>query len=159
MISIPKEKLADIVHEKLLALRNIETLVILRDFELVFDSASEDQKVKARKCVDEYDLRSLRDWYKQRRLEMLGILSVRELRILGSQIGVPNYNKLTKPLLLSEIVRLKTNGNSTTNSCFSDRNEGTDNQSGCTGREVSINLVSDGRINGNGLPGDSHLAE
>lgn len=104
-MSFNKEKLVRVVHARVLALRNIETLVSLRDFQQLYDGATEEQKQKAHQMIDDFNHDGLRKWYKFRRLEQLTMLGVRELRQLASQMCIPNYNHLTKPLLLSEISR------------------------------------------------------
>lgn len=103
-MNLEKEVL-DVLHQRLLKLRNIETLVASREFKQVYEEA--DNKQIVRSLIDNYDVEGIRRWYREERTNQVGLLGLRELREVASRLGVVGYNKLPKSLLLSEIKRIR----------------------------------------------------
>lgn len=100
-----KKEVVDVVHQRLLKLRNIETLVSSREFSKVFEESQNKEAVM--RHINAFDVFGIRDWYRTERHKQLGLLGVRELRGIAANLRVLGYNKLPKSLLLSEIVRLQ----------------------------------------------------
>lgn len=101
------EELTGYLRDRTNALRNMATLVQRPDFKGLFEDAPAGEKNKAVELINIFDQESLRKWYRQRRAEQLGILSVRELRDIASDLRIPNYTTLPKSLLLSAIAQRK----------------------------------------------------
>lgn len=139
------KSVAETVHTRLLALRNVETLVTLRDFRDVFGHTDEAGRQRVINLIDGFDADGLRQWYKTERLKQLSGLGVRELRQVASQVGVANYNKLPKSLLLSEIVRLRNgsvNADKGLGSQAPDRDAGTNFEGGHRPEALQLSPVA-----------------
>ena len=74
-------------------------------FQAAYESAPPEARAAAALLARRLDHRGLWDWLRRhRRAPDPATMTVRELRRLGQQLGVPRYNQLPKALLLSEIV-------------------------------------------------------
>lgn len=129
-----KDMLVDVVHKRLLSLRNLQTVIQLKDFQSLFAVTSEVERKRVMEFIDKFDYTSLREWFKQQRHTQLGVLGVRELRKIASDLGVADYNHLPKSLLLAAITS-KRNGSTASivpfNSGAPLRNEAVNAPSGC----------------------------
>jgi len=124
-----ENEVLDVLHQRILKLRNIENLVSQRDFKRLFEVSDVQHEVL--RAINIFDDFAVRDWFKHERQKTLGMLGIRELRQIASNLGVLGYNKLIKPLLLSEIVRLQNVRASRIESAS--RNEGPNGQGGNNG--------------------------
>src|ERR1051326_428396 len=68
-LSNRSEHLISSIHNRLKILRNIETLIMNRDFRAVFDACSKEDQDKVDELVENYDLQGVKGWYKVKREE------------------------------------------------------------------------------------------
>lgn len=99
------EKLAEYVHDKLLILRNIQTLISRPDFLLLYSECSEKEQQKVASYINSIDHIGLKKWFHDKRSSVLEILGMRELRKIASRLSISGYINLPKALLLSAITQ------------------------------------------------------
>lgn len=99
--------LVETLHNKVNLWRRILTLVSKSQFEVVFLMASEEEQKQVLGFIKDCELEEIKNWFKNIKLKQLGILSLRELRILASRFKIPNYTACSKTLLLSLIAEVK----------------------------------------------------
>lgn len=93
-----------ISHERLLSARVIDRIVGSDEFGKYYTKCSGPDKLAAEQLVDSSNKNSLESWMIARRKEFdFAALSIQQLRQLGQQLGVRNYNRLPKAPLLLEI--------------------------------------------------------
>lgn len=93
------------VTNKVLILRSIERIVKRPQFEAIYAAATENEKQKVNKYIEDGNKEGLLDWLHNQKRKLLGELSVATLRRKASILGIPFYNKMPKSTLLSEITR------------------------------------------------------
>lgn len=92
------------VHQKLLAARNLFTLVNGPRFISAWSTANENQKSTIMDLVDSGEATKLSIYIRNVLHDSLGNMNVRELRRLAQQCGIRGYNTLPKASLLSALV-------------------------------------------------------
>lgn len=100
-------EIVDLATRRACDYRNIVTLVTKREFEGVFESLTDQEKLKVRNLVFLASHEALKIWFRSKLHQDLGDKNVRELREIASTLKVPDYTRLPKSLLLSEIMRLR----------------------------------------------------
>jgi hypothetical protein len=98
------ETLMETATAKACELRNICTLLKRPDFERMYDKGSDHDREQVLKLVEAGAHEALRAWYRSKLHRELGDKSVRELRQIAAELAIPDYTRLNKSLLLSEIV-------------------------------------------------------
>jgi hypothetical protein len=92
------------IQDRVLNLRAIERLVTLNCFQTAWGKASEVEKDFAEHLIDQGDKDGLKTWARRQTKEVdYGSMNLQELRSVGRQFAIRNYNRLTKAILLSEI--------------------------------------------------------
>jgi hypothetical protein len=93
------------MHQKILRLRSIESLICKSDFLQIWESAS----VSEKKVVIEHINAGRREqvviWQQRHRQKDLGEMSSASLKSIGRQLGIKNYSRLTKRELIQGIQR------------------------------------------------------
>lgn len=97
--------LSETVATKIRNLRNVQTVLSRPDFKKLYESASDAEKMRVDAFAKTGAYEPLRLWYRSRIRTELGDKSVRELREIAALLAIPDYTRLQKPLLLSEIVK------------------------------------------------------
>lgn len=85
--------------------RNICTLLRRPDFERMYVKGTDHEREQVLKLVEAGAHEALRAWYRSKLHRELGDKSVRDLRQIAAELSIPDYTRLTKTLLLSEIVK------------------------------------------------------
>jgi hypothetical protein len=93
------------VHNKLLNLRRVEHFINTQYFKVFFKSASLTEQIEAKKYIDSFDLDGLKKLIDGSM--DLAELGIRRLRNLGKMLGIIEWYKLPKSLLLIELERIK----------------------------------------------------
>lgn len=86
---------------------NVKTLLMRPDFQEMYTVLSDDGKNKIEKLVNCGAHEALRSWYRYRLNSDLGDKNIRELRSIASSLGIGDYTRLPKSVLLYEIIRAK----------------------------------------------------
>jgi hypothetical protein len=99
------DELLEIANRKACDFRNVCTILFRPDFKSLYANSSVEDMNRVDRLVQTgaYDL--LRTWYRSKLNSQLGDKSVRELRQIAAALSIPDYARLKKPLLLSEIVK------------------------------------------------------
>lgn len=101
------EILSEIATAKACDVRNVCTLLKRPDFEKLYAVSTAKEQDQVVKLVEAGAHEALRAWYRARLSKELGDKNVRDLRQIASALGIPDYTRLTKSHLLSEIVKRK----------------------------------------------------
>lgn len=99
------EDLANEVHKRFLILRSIDRTIITPTFKTLFAKASESDKLKVQELINAIDGEGFESWIKRQAQAEYSAMTVRDLRKLGQRLGIPYYNQITRPQLLSEITK------------------------------------------------------
>lgn len=102
------QNLMETARLKLCDYRNIITLLERPDFQRLFDSCPEAEQDKVTNLIVAGAHEVLRTWYRGKNHQDLGDKSVRDLRQIASNLAIPDYARLRKSVLLSEIVKRQT---------------------------------------------------
>jgi Rho termination factor-like protein len=89
------------VHHKLLNLRRVERIVSSVEFEVAYESCANKEDVT--KLIKEDKVDDLNKWLKMEVEANVGEYTIRQLRSIASQHGVPKYSIKTKAELLMAI--------------------------------------------------------
>ena len=92
------------VHQRLLNIRRIERLVLSKEFEIAYVRANEKAKQKVIEIIKQGSNEQLTKWIKFELEEGIGDYTIRQLRLIASQYGIPNYGVMLKSQLLSSIL-------------------------------------------------------
>jgi hypothetical protein len=92
------------VQERLNKQRRVERAILRPDFVEAFGTACEPAKAKAEELVAACDSDGINRWVQEQTRPEYGTMTLRDLRKIGQELGVPYYNNLPKASLLSEIV-------------------------------------------------------
>lgn len=87
-------------------MRNTETLVGRKSFERLWNASTPEKKKEVLDALNNYDKNSIVGWMLDHPDLDLGEMSSRTLKDIGRKIGVKNYSRLSKQLLIREIRRL-----------------------------------------------------
>jgi hypothetical protein len=90
------------VHRKLLDIRRIDRMVSSMEFEVAYDACSKREELY--KIIDNIDADALQRWLRQEVEANIGEYSIRQLRVIAAQHGIPKYSLKTKSELLMAIV-------------------------------------------------------
>lgn len=99
------ENLMEMATKKVNESRNVCTLLSRPDFAKLYEAGTPTEKDQVIKLVTAGASEALRAWYRSKLSKELGDKSVRELREIASALTIPDYTRLSKALLLSEIVK------------------------------------------------------
>lgn len=102
------QNLMEIAKLKLCDYRNIMTLLERPDFQKCHDACTEVEQDKVHNLILAGAHEVLRVWFRGKNHEDLGDKSVRDLRQIASTLAIPDYARLKKSVLLSEIVKRQT---------------------------------------------------
>lgn len=101
--------LIEAVNIKACHYRNVLTVLQRPDFDKLYTSCTDKERQKVDEMAIEGSYEALRTWYRHKTHCDLGDKSLRELRAIASTLFIPNYASLKKHVLLSEIVKRKSN--------------------------------------------------
>lgn len=91
-------------HERVLSARTIERIVESKEFEDYLRRSLSSGRLAAEQLITSGNKDGLDAWMAACRNEFdFAALSIRELRQLGAKLGIPNFNRMSKAQLLSEI--------------------------------------------------------
>lgn len=91
------------IHNRLLALRNMFTLVSTERFSELYDEVSEANRVRIWKAIESNDANELGKLIRDLSKVSLETMTMRDLRKIGQDYGIRGYNVLPKSSLLSAI--------------------------------------------------------
>lgn len=85
--------------------RNICTLLSRPDFRRLYEAAMLEDRMRVEQLVEAGAHETLRAWYRSKLNRELGDKCIRDLRQIASELCIPDYTRLKKSNLLSEIVK------------------------------------------------------
>lgn len=97
--------LRHLVHGRLLAIRNLHTVVNSDGFLEAYELATEAEKATIAEYVEKGDQKELTKLLRAIVCKDIGNMTIRQLRKVAQDYGIPRYNFLPKAVLLSEIKR------------------------------------------------------
>lgn len=106
----------DSFHSQFLNCRNVNNLIHSDDFELAYQRATSKARNEIKKAIDRQDKVVIKNFISEQLANITPFheLTLRNLRIIGQNIGIKEYWKKDKLTLLEEIEnvvqRLKSNG-------------------------------------------------
>lgn len=119
------------LHDRVLAARNLQRLVASAVFERLFNGASEVDQESLHGHIQRGNRDAVEAWIKdqQSKQEDASTLSMRDLRIKASQLGIVGYGWMPKASLLSAIHNKtkETNGTAATGDSQTSCGDGRDN--------------------------------
>ena len=89
------------IHKEALHIRNIEHIINRTVFEDAFLAADKDDQERLNEAVTKYDLTKIRLVIKRLTNTELELMSLVELRNIAAKLGIRNYTKYSKSILLS----------------------------------------------------------
>lgn len=93
-----------IAHDRALSARAIDRMIGSEEFARLYSKCPEPDKIAAEQLTNSGDKDGLEAWMAARMSEFdIAALPIRELRQMGQKLGVCNYNRIPKALLISEI--------------------------------------------------------
>lgn len=95
-------------HNRILRLRNTETIICKPKFEWLWEESSQPQKALAKIHINNGDYEKLREWMKNHPAIELGEKNIRQLREIGSRLHIVNYSRMPKDQLIGIIQRIET---------------------------------------------------
>lgn len=90
-------------RNKICEARSIDRTINSDEFATAFEKADDLSREAVSGIVRNGNKAALEDWLRVARQTSHAEMSLRELRVVGQQLGVRHYNRLPKALLLSEI--------------------------------------------------------
>lgn len=95
----------DRVNSEIAAKRRTFRIIEGTRFREAYDQACTPCRNKAEELVKSDNQNGLDRWIGEQLKQVHAEKNIRQLREVGRRLGVPNYNRLSKGILLSEIVR------------------------------------------------------
>ena len=86
-------------------MRSLETTILQPKFERLWEDSSQQQKDEVATHIIKEDREKLMQWIQNHPSIDLGEKSLRQLRIIGSRLGVKNYSRITIAELIKAIYK------------------------------------------------------
>lgn len=95
------------VHERILALRNIETLIKKQGFKRLWNASDKEQRKIVTDAINNFDRESISDWMYTHPDIDYGEMPILALKEIARKLSIPNYSRLNKAALIMEITDAK----------------------------------------------------
>lgn len=96
-------KIREELHNKVLRLRSIESVVSSDKFERLWEVSNDAEKEKVSKLIEKADRLKVSDWVKTHPSISYGEMGVISLKRVAQRMRIPHYSRLTQTELIQAI--------------------------------------------------------
>lgn len=100
------EKVREIVHDRVLNLRNLENMIVQDDFEELWKESTEEQREEVIAFIVASKFEKVKKWMRLHPTIAPGEMSVRQLREKALEVGVKNVTRKSRGELTYEVLEI-----------------------------------------------------